>query len=80
MSRSSGPTLTTNLPQLQNLIKRDPESYSEEFEQQFRFFQSSLRVFELAPNEYNKSLEEIVMFIAQVAKCYPKQLEKFPQV
>ena len=28
--------LPNNLPQLQNLIKRDPESYKDEFLQQFR--------------------------------------------
>ena len=30
-----GALLTSNLPQLQNLIKRDPEGYKEEFLQQW---------------------------------------------
>ena len=58
--------LPDNLPQLQNLIKRDPESYKEEFLQQYRHFQSTLEVFALNPSEENKSLDELVTFIAQV--------------
>lgn len=58
--------LPDNLPQLQNLIKRDPESYKDEFHQQYRHFLSSLEVFALNPTEENKSLDELVMFIAQV--------------
>ena len=71
--------LPNNLPQLQNLIKRDPESYKEEFQQQHRFFESTVQVFELDPSSYNKSLDEHIMFIAQVSKCYPADLALFPQ-
>jgi len=49
MSRRQNNQLPNNLPQLQNLIKRDPESYKEEFQQQCRFFDSTLQVFELNP-------------------------------
>lgn len=58
--------LPDNLPQLQNLIKRDPESYQDDFNQQYRHFVSTLEVFALNPGQENKSLEELVMFIAQV--------------
>ncbi|XP_023307069.2 protein SDA1 homolog [Lucilia cuprina] len=71
--------LPDNLPQLQNLIKRDPESYKDEFQQQYRHFLSSLEVFALNPTEENKSLDELVMFIAQVAQCYPDVCIQFPQ-
>lgn len=71
--------LPHNLPQLQNLIKRDSESYKEEFLQQYRHFESTLKVFELNPSEFNKSLDEQVMFLAQVAKCYPEELKTYPQ-
>ncbi|CAK9812995.1 Protein SDA1 homolog [Anthophora quadrimaculata] len=71
--------LPENLPQLQNLIKRDPESYKEEFLQQHQYYTSTLEVFRLAPNKFNKSLDEIVIFLAQVAHCYPNVLESFPQ-
>ncbi|XP_050472535.1 protein SDA1 homolog isoform X1 [Bombus huntii] len=71
--------LPENLPQLQNLIKRDPESYKEEFLQQHQHYKSILEVFRLAPNKFNKSLDEVVIFLAQVAHCYPNILESFPQ-
>ena len=71
--------LPENLPQLQNLIKRDPESYKEEFLQQHQHYKSTLEVFRLTPNKFNKSLDEIVIFLAQVAHCYPTVLESFPQ-
>lgn len=79
MSRRHNNQLPNNLPQLQNLIKRDPESYKEEFQQQWRHFTSTLQVFELSPGEFNKSLEELVMFLAQVAKCYPEDMSDYPQ-
>ncbi|XP_029049878.1 protein SDA1 homolog [Osmia bicornis bicornis] len=71
--------LPDNLPQLQNLIKRDPESYKEEFLQQHQHYKSILEVFRLTPNKFNKSLDEIVIFLAQVAHCYPDTLQSFPQ-
>lgn len=59
--------LPDNLPQLQNLIKRDPASYKEEFMQQYNHYLSLLEVFRLNPGQENKSLDELVMFIAQVS-------------
>ena len=89
-----GNQLPNNLPQLQNLIKRDSESYREEFQQQLRHFNSTLAVFELSPEkvrmyccnpivltflfQFNESLDELVMFLAQVAKCYQEDLAEFP--
>jgi len=73
-----GNQLPNNLPQLQNLIKRDAESYKEEFSQQLRHFNSTLAVFELSPEKFNESLDELVMFLAQVAKCYQTELAEFP--
>ena len=60
--------LPNNLPQLQNLIKRDPDSYKDEFRQQFRHFQATLAVFKMSPAVYNQSLEELSIFLAQ-ASC-----------
>uniref|UniRef100_U3FW28 Protein SDA1 n=1 Tax=Micrurus fulvius TaxID=8637 RepID=U3FW28_MICFL len=71
--------LPFNLPQLQNLIKRDPPSYTEEFLQQYRHYKSNVEIFKLQPAKPNKELGELVMFLAQVAHCYPKYLEDFPQ-
>lgn len=79
MSNRQSNQLPNNLPQLQNLIKRDAESYKDEFLQQYRHFESTLQVFELNPGEYNKSLDEQVMFLAQVTKSYPEDLSSYPQ-
>jgi len=78
MSGRQSNQLPNNLPQLQNLIKRDAESYKEEFQQQFRHFQSTLAVFELTPDQFNESLDELIMFLAQVSKCYQEELATFP--
>ncbi|XP_063223734.1 protein SDA1 homolog [Bacillus rossius redtenbacheri] len=71
--------LPDNLPQLQNLIKRDPASYREEFLQQHCYYQSLVKLFCLHPDKFDKNLDELVMFLAQVAHCYPDALEKYPQ-
>ncbi|XP_073980652.1 SDA1 domain containing protein Mys45A isoform X4 [Rhodnius prolixus] len=79
MIRRKNNQLPENLPQLQNLIKRDPLSYKDEFIQQKRHYESLLSLFELHPDEYNKSLVDLVMFMAQVSSCYPDSLKDFPQ-
>ncbi|XP_067663845.1 protein SDA1 homolog isoform X1 [Haliotis asinina] len=71
--------LPTNLPQLQNLIKRDSESYKDEFLQQYRHYQSNLQLFQLKPSAFSKTLEELLIFLAQVSHCYPAELSEFPQ-
>ncbi|KAI7868089.1 SDA1-domain-containing protein [Spinellus fusiger] len=71
--------LPTHLPQLQNLIKRDPKSYEAEFLQQYRHFQSSLAIFCLKPDEEAKELSDLVMFLSHVLQCYPKETEGLPQ-
>lgn len=79
MVKRNNNQLPQNLPQLQNLIKRDPISYKDEFIQQERHYKSLLQVFELHPSEHNKALDELVMFMAQVAHCYPDILVNFAQ-
>ncbi|TNN55539.1 Protein SDA1 [Liparis tanakae] len=79
MSGRNNNKLPNNLPQLQNLIKRDPQSYVEEFLQQYRHYQSNLQIFKLQPDKPNKELADLVMFLAQVAHCYLQQLATFPQ-
>ncbi|KAM4719620.1 protein SDA1 homolog [Anableps anableps] len=71
--------LPNNLPQLQNLIKRDPQSYIDEFLQQHRHYQSNVEIFKLQPDKANKELAELVMFLSQVAHCYTQQLSTFPR-
>ncbi|MEE6460411.1 hypothetical protein FKM82_000958 [Ascaphus truei] len=79
MSGRNNNKLPTNLPQLQNLIKRDPASYNEEFLQQYNHYLSNVEVFKLQPDKPNKELSTLVMFMAQTAHCYPERLEDFPQ-
>ncbi|KAI2651547.1 hypothetical protein H4Q32_019671 [Labeo rohita] len=79
MSGRHNNKLPTNLPQLQNLIKRDPKSYTEEFLQQYRHYQSNVEIFKHQPDKSNKDLSELVMFLAQVGHCYLEELSDFPQ-
>jgi protein SDA1 len=48
--RNRAQFITSNLPQLQNLIKRDRESYRDEFLTQLRHFESALALFHLKPD------------------------------
>jgi len=70
--------LPINLPQLQNLIKRDKDAYAEEFNQQYRHYQALLQIFHLKPTAESKELDDIVMFLAQISHCYPDVLSSFP--
>ena len=67
MSNRNRNILPNNLAQLQNLIKRDPESYREEFLQQWKHFQSNLEIFKLDPTREAEAVEDVMKFIAQVS-------------
>ncbi|KAL4065405.1 SDA1-domain-containing protein [Scleroderma citrinum] len=67
-----GILLTANLPQLQNLIKRDPSGYREEFLQQWNHYNSILEIFLINPDEQAQHFRELV------AQCYPKETAEFP--
>jgi len=69
--RNRAALLPTNIPQLQNLIKRDPLSYKEEFLQQLRHFESSRAIFELKPEELSTDFQDLINFIAQVRSFAP---------
>ncbi|CAK1547148.1 unnamed protein product [Leptosia nina] len=71
--------LPNNLTQLQNLVKRDPDSYKDEFRQQLAHFETTLEIFNLNPTQYNKKLDEQAMFLAQVTQCYQSEMKNFPQ-
>eukprot|EP00741_Cyanophora_paradoxa_P002074 tig00000545_g2010.t1 len=70
--------MALDLLQLQNLCKRDPPAYKEEFELQLRHFDSQLQIFKLAPSKETKGFGELVSFLSQVTLCYPKELAGFP--
>lgn len=77
--RSRAEFLAANLPQLQNLIKRDPRSYRDEFLQQWRHYESELAIFRLKPDSDAKQFGELVTFISHVAQCYTQECAEFPQ-
>uniref|UniRef100_UPI00358FDE11 protein SDA1 homolog n=1 Tax=Myxine glutinosa TaxID=7769 RepID=UPI00358FDE11 len=79
MSGRNNNKLPNNLPQLQNLIKRDPESYVEEFLQQYQHYQAWLKVLQLQSERPCAELGCLVTFIAQVCQCYPGHATSFPQ-
>lgn len=62
-----GILLTSNLPQLQNLIKRDPEAYREEFLQQWNRYNTIRQIFHLNPEQESNNFRELVSFISQVS-------------
>lgn len=59
-----------NLPQLQNNIKRDPESYKEEFSLQYTHFKSLVDIFSLNPDKDGLQFGNLVMFLAHTVGCY----------
>ncbi len=74
--------LMDSLPALQNAIKRDPESYKEEFRQQFQHYTANLGIFRLQPNRSAKQatlFSELVVFLSHVRTkrleiiCHDKQ-------
>merc|ERR1712168_15942 len=76
---SNNNKLPNNLPQLQNLIKRDPESYKHEFLQQYRHFESQFQIFMLKPSLQNDSLASSITFLSQVSNCYAAEMKQFPE-
>ncbi len=72
--------LTLKLPQLQNLIKRDPAAYKEEFLMQLRHFESEVEIFKLCPTQDSTRLTELVGFICHTSACYKRKQKMFQQV
>jgi len=77
--KNRGSTLIQNLPQLQNLIKRDPISYKDEFFRQWRHYESQLAIFQLKPESESEEFGELITFLSHVSNCYPKETAEFPQ-
>ncbi|KAG2465802.1 EPHA5 protein, partial [Polypterus senegalus] len=50
-----------------------------EFLQQYRHYKSNVEIFKLQSDKPHKALADLVMFLAQVAHCYPEQLANYPQ-
>jgi protein SDA1 len=69
-----------SLLQLQNLIKRDPSCYEEEFKQQLEHFNSNYEIFRLNPSSELEDLEASVAFLSHVSHFYPnnEECKRFP--
>jgi len=68
------------LPQLQNIMKKDPEAYTAEFDQQWSRFQSMMDIFKLKPQKPHNTFSEQVMFLAHVAPSFPAKAEALLEV
>lgn len=77
--------LPNNIILLQNLVKRDPQSYREEFLQQYAHYQSlrDILMENSTPqgdeNGINTELQELIGFVTAVCPCYKKETATFPQ-
>ena len=66
--------VTSSLPLLQDLIKRDPENYEDEYKTRLEHFEAQLAIFSLHPEESDREFHRLVIFLAQVAPCYSQEL------
>ena len=66
------------LPVLQNLMKRDPESYEDEYRRRYRHFLSMIALQREQPSTDPKELVANISFIAHVSPCYPKLATELP--
>eukprot|EP00930_Biecheleria_cincta_P002080 TRINITY_DN103127_c0_g1_i1.p1 TRINITY_DN103127_c0_g1~~TRINITY_DN103127_c0_g1_i1.p1 ORF type:complete len:710 (+),score=179.48 TRINITY_DN103127_c0_g1_i1:63-2132(+) len=69
-----------SLPQLQNLMKKDPEAYELEFEQQWSHFKTQLELFRLKPQKPSETFGQQVMFLAHVAPSFPGKADALPDL
>jgi protein SDA1 len=71
--------LPTNIILLQNVVRRDPESYYEEFLQQYAHYESLRDIFMMNPAaEKGDNFAELIGFVLAVCGCYPKETANFP--
>ena len=70
--------VTLKLPQLQNLIKRDPVAYREEFLMQYNRFKSELEIFKLRPTADSERFTDLITFMSHVSHCFQKESADLP--
>lgn len=80
VKRKRAALLPTNIALLQNLVRRDPISYKEEFQLQYRHYESLRDIFMANPSseEGSEEFSDLVGFVSQVCSCYPKETAEFP--
>nr|CCA26051.1 SDA1 family protein putative [Albugo laibachii Nc14] len=74
----SRPDVIGKLPQLQNMIKRDPEAYKTEFLMQYRHYESEYQLFLLQPCKDSTHFSALISFLSHVARCFPTEMGSFP--
>lgn len=78
MSLGSQSAAPVDLAALQNSIKRDPESYKDDFLLQLRHLEAHFDLFNLAPGDGHSGFAAQISFISQVSFCYPAETANFP--
>lgn len=72
--------LPTNIILLQNVVRRDPESYHEEFLQQYTHYESLRDIFLMNPSaDQGSDFGDLIGFVSAVCGCYPKETANFPE-
>ncbi len=70
--------LALKLPQLRNIIKRDPAAYKEEFLMQKMRFENELEIFKRRPTSDSERFTDLVTFMSHIVSCYKKECERVP--
>lgn len=72
-----------DLPNLQYKIRRDPQSYTDDFQNQYNQYETYRDLFLQNPTSADNtgvvSLRDLIDFIAHVADCYPQLTAQYPQ-
>lgn len=72
--------LPTNIVLLQNVVRRDPGSYREEFLQQLSHYESLRDIFLMNPSaDQGTEFADLIGFLSAVCGCYPKETANFPE-
>lgn len=93
-SKARGLQDTSNLPALQNLLKRDPAAYTEEFLAQWNHYESLRRLYASGIGQHVEGagvgagvrlsrdqqvqFEQLLMFVAHLAPSYPQITAPLP--
>jgi protein SDA1 len=72
---SGAPSLMT----LQNLVRRDPDGYTEEVSSRLRHFQSLLAILEQQPGSSPPDFLPLLGFISHIAACFPAMMADVPE-
>lgn len=69
-----------NLGLLQELVNKDPESYKEEFVEQFQHYLQTMKLLHLQPSQHRMDLQpflELINFLSYVSFRYPAEAKDF---